>query len=91
MRPGFWLKTPGLRNVALTMPYGAEGRYPSVEAVLASDFHRAQAPRPLTRADEQRLLAFLTALTDTTGASRGRPLALPALPALPDRAPGGLY
>lgn len=90
VRPGFWVKTPGLRNVALTMPYGAEGRYASVEAVLASAFHRDQAPAPAP-VDVQRLTAFLATLTDTTGANRSQPAALPRLPALPDRVPGGVY
>ena len=90
VRPDFWVKTPGLRNVALTMPYRAEGRYANVEAVLASAYHQGQAP---VRApvDVQRLLAFLATLTDTTGASRCQPATLPRLPALPDRVSGGLY
>ena len=91
VRPGFWVKTPGLRNVVLTMPYGAEGGYASVAAVLASTFHRAQTPRWLTPADERRLLAFLTALTDTAGTTRSQPAALPPLSALPNRVPGGSY
>ena len=89
--PGQWVKTPSLRNVAATMPYGAEGRYPTVAAVLAAPFHQAQRTRPLGPAQVRQLTAFLAALTDTAVAGRGRPAALPALPALPDRAVGGLY
>ncbi len=91
VRPGLWLKTPGLRNLALTMPYGAEGNYPTVEAVLSAPFHRAQRPRPLAPAQVQQLSAFLQALTDTAVAGRGRPAALPPMPALPNRVVGGLY
>ena len=89
--PGQWVKTPSLRNVAATMPYGADGSYSTVAAVLAAPFHRAQQPQPLAGAQVRHLTAFLAALTDTTVAGRGRPAALPALPALPDRAVGGLY
>lgn len=89
--PGQWVKTPSLRNVAATMPYGADGRYPSVAAVLAAPFHQAQEIRPLAAAQVRQLTAFLVALTDTAVAGRGRPLALPAMPALPDRRIGGLY
>ena len=89
--PGQWLKTPSLRNVAATMPYGADGRYPTVAAVLAAPFHQAQNAGLLGPAQLRQLTAFLTTLTDTTVAGRGRPTALPALPALPDRIVGGLY
>ena len=73
------------------MPYGAEGRYASVAAVLASAFHRVQGRPHLTPADVQRLVAFLATLTDTAGTSRDQPLALPRLPLLPERVPGGVY
>ena len=89
--PGQWVKTPSLRNVAATMPYGADGRYPTIAAVLAAPFHQAQQDRPLAAAEVRQLTAFLTALTDTAVAGRGRPVTLPAMSALPDRRIGGLY
>lgn len=91
VRPGQWVKTPSLRNVAATMPYGAEGHFPTVAAVLAAPFHQTQNARPLGPSQLRRLTAFLAALTDTAVAGRGRPAALPALAALPDRTVGGLY
>ncbi len=91
IRAGVWVKTPTLRNVALTMPYGAEGRCPTVETLLASDFHRAHQPSLLAAADLQRLESFLVALTDTVVGRSAVPAALPLMPALPDRAVGGLY
>ena len=91
--PGTFVKTPTLRNVALTMPYGALGRYPALADVLDSDFHRRQLPQgqALPPAACRRLEAFVAALTDTVVGRSAVPRALPALPALPDRAVGGLY
>lgn len=91
IRPGMRVKTPTLRNVALTMPYGAEGRYPTVEAVLNSDFHRIHRPQPLTPNDCLRLESFLVALTDTVVGRSAVPAALPVMRSLPGRAVGGLY
>jgi len=91
VRPGQWVKTPTLRNVALTMPYGDLGGYPTVAAVLAGGFHRAQQPRPLPPADVARLEALLTALTDTVVGRAAVPAALPDVAAWPNRTVGGLY
>lgn len=91
IEPGQWVKTPTLRNVALTMPYGAAGRYPTLAAVLGSAYHRAQAPRPLGAGEVRRLEALLLALTDTVVGRSAVPMSLPALPALPERVVGGLY
>ena len=88
---GQWVKTPTLRNVALTMPYGAAGCYPTLAAVLASPYHRAQVPRPLGAGEVRRLEALLLALTDTVVGRSAVPTELPDLPALPDRVVGGLY
>ena len=89
--PGQWLKTPTLRNVAVTMPYRADGSAPTLAAALTDGYHRAQLPRPLSTTEIDDLTAFLQTLTDTTSADNTAPLALPALPALPGRAVGGLY
>ena len=89
--PGQWLKTPTLRNVAVTMPYRADGSAASLQAVLADGYHRAQPARPLSAAEITSLTAFLETLTDTTSADHTVPPALPALPALPNRTVGGLY
>ncbi|MGB3616495.1 MAG: cytochrome c peroxidase, partial [Catalinimonas sp.] len=59
-------KTPTLRNVALTAPYGHDGRFTTLDAML--DHHRAHLPAAatLTNADLDALKEFLRTLTDTT-------------------------
>ena len=89
--PGQWVKTPTLRNVALTMPYRADGGAFTLPAVLADAYHRTLPDQPLTAADVDHLTAFLEALTDTAATARREPPALPPLPALPGRVVGGLY
>lgn len=89
--PGQWLKTPTLRNVAVTMPYRADGSAPTLRAVLIDAYHQAQRPRPLAPEELDQLTAFLEALTDTTSADHREPAALPRLRTLPGRAIGGLY
>ncbi len=91
VRPGDWVKTPTLRNVALTMPYNADGQAATLPDVLHGAFHTAHRPRALAPAQETQLLAFLAALTDTASAEHRPPSRLPDLPALPDRQVGGLY
>ena len=77
-------RTPSLRNVALTAPYMHNGAYPTLESVV--DFYnrgggagigirldnQTLPPEPLhLSAGEQRdLVAFMRALTDTTGTQR---------------------
>ena len=79
-------KTPTLRNVALTAPYMHNGVFPTLESVV--DFYDAGGgagigARPahqtlpadslhLTPRQKRAIVAFLEALTDTTGLS-GRP------------------
>jgi cytochrome c peroxidase len=70
------LKVPTLRNVALTAPYMHDGRFASLDAVLAhySDLARPRQgashidprlPRtPLTDEERRQLKAFLESLTD---------------------------
>ncbi len=88
---GQWVKTPTLRNVAVTMPYRADGGAPTLPAVLADGYHRTLSARPLAPEEVDQLTAFLATLTDTTSADRAAPRTLPALRALPGRAVGGLY
>ena len=77
----FAFKTPTLRNVALTAPYMHNGVYKTLEEVI--DFynrgggagigidleHQTLPPDPLdlTEQEQQDLVSFLHALTDTTG------------------------
>ena len=89
--PGQWIKTPTLRNVAVTMPYRADGAAPTLAAVLADAYHRPLPPRPLSAAQVAQLTAFLGTLTDTTSADHRPPAALPRLRALPGRTVGGQY
>lgn len=89
--PGQWVKTPTLRNVAVTMPYRADGGAPTLAAVLADAYHRPLPPQPLGAAQVAQLTAFLVTLTDTTSADHRAPAALPRLRALPGRVVGGQY
>ena len=71
-------KTPSLRNVALTAPYGHDGRFATLERVIGHYDHGVRrsanldpnlakhSPRGLglTRADQDALIAFLETLTD---------------------------
>jgi cytochrome c peroxidase len=77
-------KTPSLRNVALTAPYGHDGRFATLERVIGHydrgvrrsanlDPNLAKhGPRglELTRADQEALIAFLQALTDPAFAAQ---------------------
>ncbi|MBC8010570.1 MAG: cytochrome C peroxidase [Burkholderiales bacterium] len=79
-------KTPSLRNVALTTPYMHDGRFKTLEEVIAHYDHGvARAPNldpnlakhppeglSLTAADKSALLAFLHTLTDERFASDAR-------------------
>lgn len=74
-------RTPSLRNVALTAPYMHNGAYPTLESVV--DFYNRgggagigvslenQTLPPdrlnLTPSEQRQLVAFMRALTDTTG------------------------
>lgn len=77
-------RTPSLRNVALTAPYMHNGAYPTLESVV--DFYNrgggagigirldnqtlpAESLR-LSTGDQRALVAFMRALTDTTGMQR---------------------
>lgn len=100
----FAFKTPTLRNIALTAPYMHNGVYATLEQVL--DFYNRGGgaglgiplerqtlpadPLNLTRAEQQAIIAFLHALTDTTGTTT-RPLRLPLVPAVAHRTLGGEY
>jgi cytochrome c peroxidase len=100
-------KTPSLRNVALTAPYMHNGVYKSLEQVI--DFYNRGGgagvgnPLPnqtlpsdklnLTKQEQQNIITFLHALTDTTGLP-GKPATLPALgpqSSLGNRKVGGEY
>ncbi|MGB3619092.1 MAG: cytochrome c peroxidase [Catalinimonas sp.] len=99
-------KTVTVRNVELTAPYMHNGVYATLEEVM--DFynrgggagmgldvpHQTLAPDPLglTDGEQQDIIAFMRALTDTTGLT-GVPARLPAFddPALARRVVGGKY
>ncbi|SDX69101.1 cytochrome-c peroxidase [Hymenobacter psychrophilus] len=91
VRPGEWVKTPTLRNVAVTPPYGADGQAATLAQALNTPFHRRQLAQPLTPQQQDHLVAFLQTLTDTTSYEHRAPASLPDLPSLPDRRVGGLY
>jgi cytochrome c peroxidase len=71
-------KTPSLRNVALTAPYMHDGRFKTLEEVVAHYDHGVQRPAALdpniakhpeaglelSAADQRALVAFLETLTD---------------------------
>jgi cytochrome c peroxidase len=89
--PGLFIKTPGLRNVALTPPYRADGTAPTMEAALSDPVHQRQRRRALTNRQQADLIAFLNALTDTTSADTTEPPTLPPLTTGRNRAVGGIY
>ncbi len=91
VNPGQWVKTPTLRNVALTMPYRADGGAPTLAALLADQYHRRLSAQALSTDELGQLTAFLETLTDTTSADHTVPRSLPRLPALPERTVGGQY
>jgi len=100
-------KTPTVRNAALTAPYMHNGVYHSLEQVI--DFYDVgggiglglevpnqtlpDAPLNLTETEKQQLVAFMEALTDTTGLT-GVPEQLPRIDndlVLDKRVIGGMY
>nr|WP_167852077.1 cytochrome-c peroxidase [Hymenobacter elongatus] len=91
IRPGEWVKTPTLRNVAITPPYGHDGQAATLAQILNTPFHQQQLAHPLERQQEERLIAFLQTLTDTTSYEHRPPATLPDLSCFPDRRVGGLY
>lgn len=88
----FAFKTPSVRNVALTAPYMHNGVYQTLEQVV--DFYNRgggrgigiplggqtlpEAALDLTKGEQKALVAFLKALTDTTGMNQ-RPDQLPTI------------
>lgn len=71
-------RTPSLRNVALTGPYGHAGTEPNLPAFAAA--HAEALGRPLSAGEAQAIQAFLLALTGDT-AMEGRtpiPVAVPS-------------
>ncbi|AKD56566.1 cytochrome-c peroxidase [Spirosoma radiotolerans] len=106
-RHRFAFKTPTVRNVALTAPYMHNGVYQTLEQVV--DFYNRgggrgigiqldeqtlpEAALNLTKGEQKALVAFLAALTDTTGMTQ-RPNHLPAIDSntsLNRRKVGGRY
>ncbi|SDK62388.1 cytochrome c peroxidase [Catalinimonas alkaloidigena] len=99
-------KTTTVRNAALTAPYMHNGVYETLEEVI--DFYNkgggtglglevpdqtlAPDPLDLSTQEKQDLIAFIGALTDTTGLTE-RPARLPSFedPALAKRTIGGTY
>jgi cytochrome c peroxidase len=77
-------KTPSLRNVAFTAPYMHDGRFATLEEVVAhysSGVHRSETLDPnlakhppeginLSKEDQAALVAFLRALSDSTFVGR---------------------
>lgn len=73
---GFF-KSPSLRNVAVTAPYGHDGRFATLEALIdhysdvaipntGLDYNGPAEPLRLTRSEKAALMAFLNTLTDET-------------------------
>lgn len=100
-------KTPTIRNVALTAPYMHNGAYTTLEQIVQfydlgggrgiGIDHPYQTLAPdrinLTSKDYQDMIAFMKAITDTTGLTR-RPARLPHVDrnrALDQRRVGGDY
>ncbi len=104
----FAFKTPTVRNISLTAPYMHNGVYQTLEEVM--DFynkgggegmglsvpHQTLAPEPLDLSEYEikAIIAFMHALTDTTGLV-GKPAKLPQMHDHGElagiRTPGGAY
>jgi len=91
-RPTNGVKSPTLRNVALTAPYMHNGRYRTLSEVIdfyaygggrslgvEVEVHPAVQPFFLTAHEKKGLIAFMKALTDTSNT-----------PTIPDVVPSGL-
>lgn len=100
-------KTPTIRNVSLTAPYMHHGAYPTLRDVMTfydmgggrgigidHPYQTLAADRlDFSKSDHDDLIAFMEALTDTSGTTR-RPQRLPRIdrqPALDKRTIGGTY
>ena len=68
-------KSPSLRNVAVTAPYGHDGRFASLEALIdhysdvaiphtSLEYYGPEEPLRFTRSEKAALIAFLKTLTD---------------------------
>ena len=87
---GRWVRTPTLRNLALTLPYLNDGTAPTIEAVLKHPFRARQ--HQLTPTEIRQLIDFLTAIPlDTSSLTQRLPLDLPDIPGAPTRRIGGTY
>ncbi len=58
------IRVPSLRNVMLTAPYMHDGRIEDISGVL--DYYDQKKSLMLTKQEKQQLIAFLSALTDTS-------------------------
>ena len=76
-------KVPSLRNVALTFPYGHDGRYYSILDVLSH--YRTSGQIPLSNYEIGQLTAFLNTLTDSSTLSN--PAFLPTQAATNNKIP----
>ena len=68
-------KSPSLRNVAVTAPYGHDGRFASLEALIdhysdvaipntSLEYYGPEEPLRFTKSEKAALIAFLKTLTD---------------------------
>ena len=76
-------KVPSLRNVALTFPYGHDGRYYSILDVLTH--YKTSGQIPLSNYEIGQLTAFLNSLTDSSALSN--PAFLPTQAAIHNKIP----
>ncbi|MEY3737646.1 MAG: hypothetical protein RL544_424 [Bacteroidota bacterium] len=76
-------KVPSLRNVALTFPYGHDGRYYSILSVLTH--YKTSGQIPLSNYEIGQLTAFLNTLTDSSALTN--PAFLPAQPVINNKIP----
>ena len=76
-------KVPSLRNVALTFPYGHDGRYYSILDVLTH--YKTSGQIPLSNYEIGQLTAFLNTLTDSSTLSN--PAFLPTQAAINNKIP----
>lgn len=63
--PGYFFRTPSLRNIGFTAPFLHDGRFDTIEALLSA-YRGARNGQPLSSKEITGLKSFLLSLTDIT-------------------------
>ena len=87
---GKMIKTPSLRNVALTEPYMHDGRMAKIEDIFEEQFHK-KYKTDLSENEREKVLIFLKSLNDKPHLEANEPDALPLILGFERRNVGGTY